>query len=114
MTGTPIGRILPPCVLAIGLTGCVHFRGPEGLRRTVADPLGTAYDGDSQPAVSWAGKTGTAETGTDNQEHAWFAAYAPADQPRVALVVVLEHAGNASETAVPVAKRLVAEILAKE
>ena len=84
-----------------------------GLLRTVTDPAGTAYDGEQDSAISWAGKTGTAETGLDRQEHAWFAGYTPVDSPRVAFVVVLEHAGNASETAVPVAKRLVNAILSR-
>lgn len=84
----------------------------DGLVRSVVDPMGTAYDGDSPAGLSWAGKTGTAETGIDGREHAWFAGYAPVDRPRVAFVVVLEHAGNASESAVPVAKRLVTQILA--
>ncbi len=54
-----------------------------------------------------AGKTGTAETGGGQASHAWFAGYAPADEPKVAFVVVLEHAGDAATTAGPVAKRLV-------
>lgn len=90
-----------------GLSPSVLATIRAALLRTVIDPAGTAYDGDVQSSISWAGKTGTAETGIDDQEHAWFAGYAPADQPRIALVVVLEHAGNASESAVPVAKRLV-------
>lgn len=81
-----------------------------GLVRTVTDPSGTAYSGKEGPSVSWAGKTGTAETGLDGGEHAWFAGYVPADKPRVVLVVVLEHAGNASQSAVPVARRLAERI----
>ena len=66
----------------------------EGLRRTVADPHGTAYDSARLPSLAIAGKTGTAQTAA--ADHAWFAGYAPADEPRVAIVVVLEHGGNAS------------------
>ncbi len=76
----------------------------EGLRRTVADPHGTAYDTARLSSLAIAGKTGTAQTGTGQSgtggaasaDHAWFAGYAPADEPRVAIVVVLEHGGNAS------------------
>ena len=77
------------------------------------DPTGTACDGDQASAVRWAGKTGTAETGLDGQEHAWFAGYWPADKPQVVLVVALEHAGDASEAAVPVARRLVLQLEAE-
>ena len=84
----------------------------EGLERVVDDPDGTAYDslGDSQLAI--AGKTGTAQAGEGVADHAWFAGYAPADAPRVVVVVALEHAGEASVAAGPVA-RLVFERLAE-
>ncbi|NLS96835.1 MAG: hypothetical protein GXX96_32265 [Planctomycetaceae bacterium] len=100
----------PPPEPIEGLSPAVLEAIRDGLVRTVTDPAGTAYDGDGASSISWAGKTGTAETGIDEQEHAWFAGYAPADQPRVAFVVVLEHAGDASESAVPVAKRLAMQI----
>jgi penicillin-binding protein 2 len=78
----------------------------------VDDPDGTAHDslGNSQLAI--AGKTGTAQAGAGVADHAWFAGYAPADAPRVVVVVALEHAGDASVAAVPVA-RLVFERLAE-
>jgi penicillin-binding protein 2 len=79
----------------------------EGLRRVVADPKGTAHATVYIESLPIAGKTGTAETGGDQASHAWFAGYAPADEPRVAFVVVLEHAGEAATAAGPVAKRLV-------
>ncbi len=110
-TKMPADRVIVASPAPIeGLSPAVLDAIRAGLLRTVLDPVGTAYDGDVQSTISWAGKTGTAETGLDGQEHAWFAGYAPADNPRVAFVVVLEHAGNASESAVPVAKRLVIQI----
>ena len=79
----------------------------EGLRRVVADPKGTAHATVYIESLPIAGKTGTAETGGDQASHAWFAGYAPADEPKMAFVVVLEHAGEAATAAGPVAKRLV-------
>ena len=79
----------------------------EGLKRVVADPKGPAHDTVYLESTAIAGKTGTAETGEDRASHAWFIGYAPADEPKVAFVVVLEHAGDAATTAGPVAKRLV-------
>jgi penicillin-binding protein 2 len=81
-----------------------------GLEAVVNDPQGTAHKTADDPTVSLAGKTGTAETGAGHGDHAWFAGYAPADRPQVAFVVVLEHAGSGSETAAPIAKRLVLEL----
>ncbi len=79
----------------------------EGLRRVVSDPRGTAHGTVRLDAVEIAGKTGTAETGAGRAAHAWFAGYVPADRPKLALVVVLEHAGDAAQAAGPVAQRLV-------
>lgn len=79
----------------------------EGLERVVADPRGTAHATVFIESIPIAGKTGTAETGSGRAAHAWFAGYVPADRPRLAFVVVLEHAGSGSTAAGPVAKRLV-------
>jgi penicillin-binding protein 2 len=79
----------------------------EGLRRVVADPKGTAHSTVYIESIPVAGKTGTAETGGDRPSHAWFAGYAPADEPKLAFVIVLEYAGDAATAAGPVAKRLV-------
>ena len=84
----------------------------RGLRRVVSDPDGTAHGTLYLESISIAGKTGTAQvgtaqTGTGRAAHAWLAAYVPAEEPRFALVVVLEHSGDAAAAAGPVAKRLV-------
>ncbi len=79
----------------------------EGLNRVVADPSGTAHGTVYLDSVRIAGKTGTAQTGPGRAGQAWFAGYVPADAPKLAFVVVLEHAGDAAETAGPVANRLV-------
>ena len=52
-----------------------------------------------------AGKTGTAES-PPGEPHAWFAAYAPADSPRIAVVVMVEHVGEGSTFAAPIARRI--------
>jgi penicillin-binding protein 2 len=79
----------------------------DGLRRVVADANGTAHATVYLESIAIAGKTGTAETGEDRPSHAWFAGYAPADEPKLAFVVVLEHAGEAATASGPLAKRLV-------
>ena len=69
-----------------------------------------------------AGKTGTAQVshvtprGVDpdkvwyfNRAHAWFAGYAPARAPEIAIVVLIEHGGGGGEHAAPVAMRVVRE-----
>ena len=46
------------------------------------------------PGITVAGKTGTAETGTNQNPHAWFIAFAPADNPQYAIAVLVEHGGT--------------------
>ena len=61
-------------------------------------------------AIKVAGKTSTAETRKDEKPHAWFAGYAPADNPQIAFAVLLENAGHGGATAAPVAYQFLREI----
>jgi len=79
----------------------------KGLWDVVASPAGTGHKSVYWSQVAIAGKTGTAESGGGRPDHAWFAGYAPANRPRVAFVVVLEHAGTGGTAAGPVARGLV-------
>ena len=59
------------------------------------------------PGIQVAGKTGTAETGTTGVNTTTFICFAPANAPRVAVVVTLENqTGFAGETAAPIARVL--------
>lgn len=77
----------------------------EGLRETVT--LGTAKSLQSVP-VSVSGKTGTAQFDARdlNRAHAWFAGYAPSENPEIAIVVLIEDGGEGSSAAVPVAREV--------
>ena len=49
------------------------------------------------PALKIASKTGTAEHGTDSKNtapHAWYTAFAPSDNPQIAVAVIVESGGN--------------------
>jgi penicillin-binding protein 2 len=58
--------------------------------------------------VAVAGKTGTAQN-PHGEDHALFVAYAPADDPVIALSIVLEHAGHGGAMAAPLARRILTE-----
>ena len=64
------------------------------------------------PGVSVAGKTGTAEFGDSGAAHAWFTGFAPADDPQVAVAVVVESATDnwtgetGGQVAAPVARAM--------
>lgn len=83
----------------------------EGLTMVVHDPHGTAFKTARLNEVTIAGKTGTAET--NDVDHAWFAGYVPAEQPRIAFVIVLEHGGSGGKAAGPVAHQFVQSLLAQ-
>ncbi len=60
------------------------------------------------PGISVAGKTGTAETGVQGRNNTWFIAFAPADQPEVAVAVALsDQAGTGGATAAPIARAII-------
>ncbi|HKI84096.1 MAG TPA: penicillin-binding transpeptidase domain-containing protein, partial [Candidatus Krumholzibacteria bacterium] len=55
--------------------------------------------------VDVAGKTGTAENAS-GEDHAWFIAYAPAEDPEVAVAVIIENAGHGGSVAAPIVGEL--------
>ncbi len=69
----------------------------------MAASVGTAK-GSRVPAVAVAGKTGTAEN--PGFDHALYIGYAPAENPEVAVVVVLENRGHGGAVAAPVAQKI--------
>jgi penicillin-binding protein 2 len=95
----------------------------RGLRGVVLEKEGTAH-AETVEGADMAGKTGTAQVshvtprGVDpgkvwyfNRDHAWFAGYAPAEAPEIAIVVLVEHGGGGGKNAVPVASRVVRDWL---
>jgi penicillin-binding protein 2 len=63
------------------------------------------------PGLAVAGKTGTAQVVRKggplkggHRDHAWFVAFAPADDPQIAVVVLVEHAGFGGAVAAPIAR----------
>ena len=81
---------------------------------------GTAYRSRLQ-GVQFGGKTGTAQVMKLGQkqkldpatqaflsrDHAWFAAFAPADDPEIVVVVLNEHGGWGADAAAPTASKVV-------
>jgi len=69
--------------------------------------------------VDVAGKSGTAQQGEAGPPHAWFTAFAPADDPQVAVAVVIEDGGglgdeaSGGKLAAPVAQKVMRAVLDK-
>jgi penicillin-binding protein 2 len=87
----------------------------NGLLAAMNEPYGTAYRS-RLPDVVAAGKTGTAQVvkmgahrlkaaqvGYFERDHAWFAAFAPAEDPEIVVVVLNEHSGFGASNAAPTA-----------
>lgn len=73
------------------------------MKSVVNEGTGTSL---SSLSVQVAGKTGSAEFDSEGTSHAWFVGYAPADNPKIALSIVVEGAGTGSQYAVPIAKKM--------
>lgn len=81
-----------------------------GLELTVEHPQGTGHKA-QVPGLLVAGKTGTAQVGGDKPDHAWFAGYVPADRPRYAFAVFLEHGGSGGKAAAPLARQVIMSMI---
>jgi penicillin-binding protein 2 len=77
----------------------------HSLEAVASGAQGTARYAFNNIPYTVAGKTGTAESGQD-KPHAWFAGYAPTDEPRLAIAVILEHAGEGSKEAAPLFRQV--------
>jgi penicillin-binding protein 2 len=90
------------------------------IKKALADVVvrGTAAGARSK-LVAFAGKTGTAQVVEMKQgekrgnlpkhldDHAWFVSYAPVDDPKIAVVVLVEHGGHGGSAAAPLAKKVI-------
>lgn len=102
----------------------------RGLVGVVNDEEGTAYS-ERLPTIVVAGKTGTAQVGREkrrvdpnaeedenklegwdtSQDHAWFAAYAPASNPSIVVVAMVEHGGIGADAAAPIVMKVVSHYI---
>jgi len=96
----------------------------EGLFNVVQGAAGTARR-IRMKAINISGKTGTAqvvamksdgeeedaEVPDHHKDHAWFVAYAPSENPQIAVAVIVEHGEHGSSTAAPIAKQVIAAFL---
>ncbi len=75
----------------------------EGMRQAVTD--GSSRSLKDLP-VQVAGKTGTAQFGTEDKTHAWYISFAPYEDPRYTVVVFVEGGGEGWDQAAPIAKQI--------
>lgn len=122
----------PPSAPAVPLNiNPEHIQFIQAAMTSVAnDPGGTAVKSSQLGlgSLRMAGKTGTAQDHAYNGSHgahgavgawamrdnAWFVCYAPADAPRYALSVLVEHGGFGADTAAPRAREIMKVALLKD
>lgn len=80
----------------------------ELMRQVVTEGTGSALRDAAYPA---AGKTGSAEFETGKETHAWFTGYAPADDPKIVVTVIVEESGSGGAVAGPVARKVLDQYL---
>jgi penicillin-binding protein 2 len=92
----------------------------DGMLAAVYGPGGTAYAVGVTSKYKIAGKTGTAQVVTVKQnestkhknaderkrDHAWFIAYAPAEDPKIAVAVLVENGGFGATAAAPIGRKV--------
>ncbi|WP_265442683.1 peptidoglycan D,D-transpeptidase FtsI family protein [Flexivirga meconopsidis] len=86
------------------------------MQSVVSDGTGT---GAAIPGIKVAGKTGTAEHGSGTNADVWFTGFAPADNPKVAVAVLVENGGTVGQeatgglVAAPIAKQVMEAVIGK-
>ena len=106
-----------PSVLATPMTSSQAAALTVMMQAVVNSGTGTGAQIDS---VSVAGKTGTAETGLNTSPHTWFVGFAPAENPTVAIAVLVENGGSLGDEATggsvsaPIAKAVIEAALAAQ
>ncbi len=63
--------------------------------------------------ITIGGKTGSAQLGGNSEPHAWYMAFAPAENPEIVVIVVVERGGLGGDVAAPIARELIGTALAQ-
>ena len=76
----------------------------QAMQDAVEGQLGRQFTaGAKVPGVPTAGKSGTAELGGSGEPHSWFIGFAPVENPKIAIAVLVERGGRGGERAAPLA-----------
>lgn len=110
--GTVVHRGEPEIVKTVDLAP-EHFDAIQAGMYAVVEQVGGTARRQQLKHLAYAGKTGTAQVvrlGNSNKkkfrDHAWFVAYAPYDDPEVAVAVLVEHGEHGSTAAAPIARQM--------
>lgn len=107
--GTVVEEMEPTVVRQVSVSPSDLAFVTDTLRAVTTLPYGTGTPAFAGFGVPVAGKSGTAETGTPDP-HAWFPAFAPADDPTISVATVLPYIplGTGGSDAAPLVRRVMA------
>jgi cell division protein FtsI/penicillin-binding protein 2 len=107
--GTVVEELEPTVAQQITMTPAQLAYVTDTLQAVVTLPYGTGTAAFAGFGIAVAGKSGTAETGTPDP-HAWFPAFAPADDPTISIATVLAYIplGTGGSDAAPLVRRVLA------
>lgn len=116
-----VKKITEPDGRTVDITSQVSFRLPftqrtldllvEGMRLVVNGEHGTAR-GQRSKDYTMGGKTGTAQN-PHGENHSWFCAAAPLENPEIVVCAIIENAGDGSKVAAPVVARIIKTFMNK-
>lgn len=126
MQPTLLDRIIAPDLSIVQQSQPTLFSQPisrttaETMTRLMVDAVSNGVASNARiEGVDVAGKTGTAENGGDAPYTLWFTGFAPADNPQVAVAVVIEdggglgQSGSSNRIAAPIGKRVIEAVLSR-
>ena len=105
VTGEGAGtRTIDPAIWRRVLGGADAQAIQQAMQEAVEGNLGRQFTaGAKVRGVPTAGKSGTAELGGRGEPHSWFIGFAPVENPKVAIAVLVERGGRGGERAAPLA-----------
>jgi cell division protein FtsI/penicillin-binding protein 2 len=100
----------PPSLGTLPVSSATRGAILDGMRRVTSTPAGTAYYAFRDEKTAVAAKTGSAEN-ENPDAHAWFVGFAPADKPRLLVLIMVEGGQHGGTVAAPLARELFDQLL---
>jgi penicillin-binding protein 2 len=96
-------------ILVDSLKSVVNEAGGTAYRSRLSDVVVAGKTGTAQVARLGAVRLKTQQMSYWERDHAWFASFAPADDPEIAVVVLNEHGGHGGTDAAPAAMAVISK-----
>lgn len=102
-SGDVIKRYEPEIIRKVNVSADTFRVVKEGMKKVVEE--GTGFNARIE-GLSLAGKTGTAQN-PQGENHGWFVGFAPFQNPEICITVFVEHGGDGSQSAAPIAGEII-------